>query len=84
VRLANGETSHPGGPFHIIDHLPSVVGSSEAEATAVMNNLGLPVDVARTSAASTVAAGTVLAQNPPVVVGVDCQCEVGLTLSRGN
>lgn len=70
--------------FHTIAHLPSVVGFSEAEATTVMNNLGLPVDVARTSAASTVAAGTVLAQSPPAGFGVDCQCELGLTVSRGS
>jgi PASTA domain len=67
--------------FHTIAHLPSVVGFSEAEATAVLNNLGLPVDVSRTSADSTPAAGTVLSQNPPAGFGVDCQCEIGLRVS---
>jgi hypothetical protein len=70
--------------FHTITHLPSVVGLSEAEATTVMNDLGLPVDVTRTSATSTVAAGTVLAQNPRAGFGVDCQCEIGLTESGGK
>ena len=75
------EAPLPVAVFHIVDHLPSVVGLSEAKAASVMGALDLPVFVGHTEANASVSAGTVLAQDPPAGVGVACQCSVVLTVA---
>jgi len=70
--------------FHIVDHLPSVVGLSLPAATTVLNNLELPVFVGKTLVDPTVPADTVLAQDPAPGTGVACQCSVALTVSSPN
>ena len=72
------------GVFHIVDHMPDVVGMSASAATALLNRLDLPVLVVRTVPDSAVPAGVVAAQDPPAGDGVACQCDVTLTVSGGD
>jgi hypothetical protein len=67
--------------FHLVAHLPDVVGLSLAQATSTMAALALPVFVGHTEVNSAVPPGTVLAQDPPAGIGVACQCSVALTVS---
>jgi len=67
--------------FHLVAHLPSVVGLSLATATSTMTALALPTFVSHTEAEPAVPPGTVLAQDPPAGTGVDCQCSVAVTVS---
>jgi hypothetical protein len=70
--------------FHLVAHLPSVVGLSLATATTTMTALALPVFVGHTEADPAVPPGTVLAQDPPAGTGVECQCSVALTVSSNH
>ena len=70
--------------FHIIEHLPNVVGLSLPAATIVLKNLELPVFVGKTIVDPTVPSNTVLAQDPASGTGVACQCIVALTVSSQN
>jgi PASTA domain len=67
--------------YQSVPHLPSVVGLSTAQATAVMDALDLPVRIATTVVNPNDPAGTVLAQDPLAGDGVACQCEIELTVS---
>ena len=75
--------------FHVAQHLPNVVGMSEADAARVMNALELPVLISLGSSVvlspnqitPSESAETVVSQNPPAGYGVACQCEVTLTVS---
>jgi hypothetical protein len=67
--------------FHIVAHLPNVVGLSEAAATSTMAALDLPVFIGHPEVNTIVPTDTVLAQDPPAGDGVACQCSVTLTLS---
>lgn len=75
------EAPPPVAVFHIVGHLPSVVGLSEAKAASTMAALGLPVFVAHSEVTTSVPLGTVLAQDPPAGDGVACQCSVALTIA---
>jgi PASTA domain len=75
------EAPPPVAVFHIVGHLPSVVGLSEAKAASAMAALGLPVFVAHSEVTTSVPLGTVLAQYPPAGDGVACQCSVALTIA---
>jgi hypothetical protein len=79
--IPSSEAPLPVAVFHIVGHLPSVVGLSEARAASVMGTLDLPVFVGHTEVNASVPAGTVLAQDPPAGVGVACQCSVALTVA---
>ncbi len=70
--------------FHIVTHLPSVVGLSQAEATSTLAALDLPVFVSHTEVNPSVPPNTVLSQDPPAGVGVACQCSVALTVSASR
>ena len=67
--------------YYIVEHLPSVVGMSVPQATALLSNLDLPALVGRTVPDLTLPPGTVLAQDPPPGTTMDCQCVVALTVS---
>jgi PASTA domain len=71
-------------PFLAVPHLPSVVGLSTAQATAVMAGLDLPAFVGSTVPDPDVPGGTVVSQDPPAGVGVACQCSVALTVAAPN
>lgn len=75
------QSTTPTTVFHVVDHLPSVVGLSEARAASVMAGLDLPVFVAHTTADPSVPSDTVLAQDPAAGFGTACQCAVSLTVS---
>ena len=67
--------------YYIVEHLPSVVGLSVAQATTVLSNLDLPAFVGRTVPNLTVPPDTVLAQDPSPGTTMACQCVVSLTVS---
>jgi len=67
--------------YHIVAHLPNVVGMSEPAASQVMNALDLPVLVESTLKTAGRPPDTVIAQNPPAGDGVDCQCTIVLTVT---
>jgi hypothetical protein len=71
----------PPPVFTVIDHLPNVVGLTEAKAEMVMAHLALPVFVGHRTADANVPPGTVIAQDPPAGAGVACQCSITLTVA---
>jgi hypothetical protein len=78
------ETTPLPRTFLAVPHLPSVVGLSTAQATAVMTGLDLPTFVGRTVPDPNVPGGTVVSQDPPAGIGVACQCSVDLTVAASN
>lgn len=75
------QSTKPPPVFRIIEHLPSVVGLTEAKAEMVMAHLELPAFVGHTVQDPNVPSGTVLAQDPAAGTGVACQCDIALTVS---
>jgi hypothetical protein len=80
----SAQSTTPPPIFHVVPHLPNVVGLLEPEAAELLAALELPVFVARTVLDPSVPADTVLTQDPPAGVGVACQCAVALTVSRSS
>lgn len=72
------------GVFHVVEHLPDVLGMARSAATALLNGLGLPVLVGKSVPDAAVPAGSVVAQDPPAGDGVACPCDVTLTVSGGG
>jgi hypothetical protein len=77
----SAQSTAPPPVFHIVAHLPSVVGLAEPQAAEVMAALDLPVFIGHTVIDHSVPADTVIAQDPPAGDGVACQCTVVFTIS---
>ena len=77
--LGAGGELHPAG----LATVPNVVNLTQAAATTAINDAGLVVGTVATAASATVAAGSVISQNPAAGASVASGSAVSLVVSSG-